>query len=271
MTIRTLILLSASVVLLSACTTPALRTSLPADATGVKSLLWVGNNFFYYNNSMHDHLGKLMTSSGAKGLRASSATISGSSLKWHDVEAYLRPDGLGSVSIDVRDEVRFPTYDKLFDGVMMMDCSLCPVLPKLQPLFHKYIAKHSATARKFGAAPILFMAWSERRLPDTTAQIAAEYIKAGKRNNALVVPAALAFANAITQRPELDLYDPGGRYPSLMGTYLGACMVAASVYKTNPIGLSYTAGLPDDVAAFLQRVAWDTAQAFHAKEGLDTF
>ena len=183
------------------------------------------------------------------------------------MEAYLRPDGLGSVSIDIKGEVHFPTYAKLFDGVMMMDCTLCPVLPKLQPLFYEYIAKHSATARKYGAAPILFMAWSERRLPDTTLQVAAEYIKAGKQNNALVVPAALAFANAVAERPDLNLFEPSERYPSLMGTYLAACTVVASVYKTNPVGLTYTAGLPDDVAAFLQRTAWDTTQTFHAKEG----
>jgi len=41
----------------------------------------------------------------------------------------------------------------------------------------------------------------------------------------------------------------------------------ASVYKTNPVGLKYTAGLSPEVAAHLQSVAWETAQAFHAKEG----
>jgi hypothetical protein len=41
----------------------------------------------------------------------------------------------------------------------------------------------------------------------------------------------------------------------------------ASVYKMNPVGNKYTAGLPADVAAHLQAVAWETAQTFHAKEG----
>jgi hypothetical protein len=52
-----------------------------------------------------------------------------------------------------------------------------------------------------------------------------------------------------------------------MGTYLAACTVVASVYKTNPVGLKYTAGLPPDVAAHLQTVAWESSQAFHAREG----
>lgn len=48
---------------------------------------------------------------------------------------------------------------------------------------------------------------------------------------------------------------------------LAACTVVASVYKTNPVGLKYSAGLPSAVAAHLQTVAWETAQAFHAKGG----
>ena len=100
-----------------------------------------------------------------------------------------------------------------------------------------------------------------------TAQLATEFVKAGKQNNAVVVPASQAFANAITARADLNFYLADEHHPSLMGTYLEACTVVASVYKTNPMGLKYTAGLPVDIATFLQTLAWDTAQAFHAKEG----
>jgi hypothetical protein len=267
MNIRAMILILASFAVLAGCATPAVKTTPPAVSTEIKSLLWVGNSFFYYNNSMHSHVGKILTASGVKEIRATSATISGASLNWHNVEAYLKPGGVASAEIGHNNEVLINTFDKLFDGVMMMDCSQCTVHPKLQPKFHEYVAKHSATARKHGAAPILFMSWATGKVTDMTARVAAEYIKAGKQNNALVVPAGLAFANAIAARPDLDLYAPDGRHPSLMGTYLAACTVVASVYKTNPTGSTYTADLPDDVAAFLQRVAWETAQAFHAKEG----
>ena len=267
MKIRLTLFALATVVLLSACTTAPINTAPPPVSTEIKSLLWVGNSFFYYNNSMHNHVGKILGASGVYGQRATSATISGAGLNWHNVEAYLKQGGVASAYIDIYNEVRTNNVDKLFDGVMMMDCSQCPVHPKLQPKFHEYVAKHSATARKHGAAPILFMSWATGREANMTARVAAEYIKAGKQNNALVVPAGLAFANAIAARPDLDLYAPDGRHPSLMGTYLAACTVVASVYKTNPTGSVYTAGLPDDVAAFLQGVAWDTAQAFHAKEG----
>jgi hypothetical protein len=267
MKIRALIFALASLAVLTACSTPAVKTAPPAVSTEIKSLLWVGNSFFYYNNSMHSHASKILGASGVSGQRATSATISGSSLNWHNVEAYLKPGGVASAEIDIYNEVNTNAADKLFDGVMMMDCSQCSVHSKLQPKFHEYVAKHSATARKHGAAPILFMSWATGQVANMTERVAAEYVKAGKQNNALVVPAGLAFANSIAARPDLNLYAPDGRHPSLMGTYLAACTVVASVYKTNPTGSTYTADLPDDVAAFLQGVAWETAQAFHAKEG----
>ena len=240
---------------------PALQVS-----TEIKSLMWVGNSFFYYNNSMHGHTGRLLTAAGAQGHRASSITISGSGINWHDVEAYFNP-GVASYSFVGDNEVRFNSFDKPFDGVMMMDCSQCPVHPQLQAIFFEYAARHSATARRHGAAPILFMSWAYQDKPEMTAPLAAEYVKAGKQNNALVVPAGLAFARSITLRPDLNLYVADKRHPSLMGTYLAACTVLASVYKTNPVGLKYGADLPPDVALHLQTVAWETAQTFHAKEG----
>lgn len=115
--------------------------AVAAKPVEVKSLLWLGNSFYYYNNSMHGHVGRLLTSAGGKGYRASSATISGSGLNWHDVGAHLRADnGVGSYSFVGDNEVRFnPKGEKKFDGVMMMDCSQCPIHPQLGPLFHEFV------------------------------------------------------------------------------------------------------------------------------------
>ena len=256
-----------ALVILAACAaTPPAPKPAPQVSTEIKSLLWVGHSFFYYNNSMHGHTTQLLTASGAKGHRATSLTISGSGINWHNVEAYFNP-GMASYSFVGDNEVRFNTFDKPFDGVMMMDCSQCPIHPQLKAIFFEYAARHSATARRHGAAPILFMSWAYQDKPEMTEQLAAEYVKAGQQNNALVVPAGLAFAQSIAKRPDLNLYVADKRHPSLMGTYLGACTVVASVYKVNPMGSTYTAGLPSDVAAHLQAVAWETAQAFHASQG----
>lgn len=260
---------------LAACTTATVSPAAPeakqAAAPGqIRSMLWVGNSFFYYNNSMHGHLGQLLmaqSDNGKRNARNVSATISGSGINWHDMEAYFKPGGVSSYSFVGDNEVRFNTFDKPFDAVMMMDCSQCPIHPKLQSVFHEYAKKHSDTVRKHGAEPVLFMSWAYTGKPEMTEPLADEYTKVGKANNALVVPAGLAFADSLAKRPDIPLIIGDKRHPTLQGTYLGACTVLASVYKVNPVGNKYTAGLPADVAAHLQAVAWETVQKYHAQHG----
>lgn len=88
---------------------------------------------------------------------------------------------------------------------MMMNCSQCPVHPKLAPIFYKPAKKHSATVRKHGGEPIFFMSWAYADKPDMTGPLAAEYSKAGMANNALVVLPSLSFANSLVKRPDLSL------------------------------------------------------------------
>jgi hypothetical protein len=245
---------------------PLASKSLP-PVKEVKSMLWVGNSFFYYNNSMHGHVTQLLNAVGQKGHRSSSATISGSGINWHDMEAHFKPNAVASYSFVGDNEVRFNTFERPFDATMMMDCSQCPIHPKLQAIFYEYAKKHSETLRKHGSEPILFMSWAYSDIPAMTEELAAEYIKAGQQNNALVVPAGYAFANSVAKRPDLSLIIADKRHPTLAGTYLAACTVLASVYKINPIGSKYAAGLSPEVAKHLQTVAWETSQAFHAKHG----
>ena len=148
---------------------------------------------------------------------------------------------------------------------MMMDCSQCPIHPQLKPVFHEFAKKHSETIRANGARPILFMSWAYKDKPEMTAELAEQYTIAGKANGAQVVPAGLAFAKSIARKPDLELYVADKRHPSPAGTYLAACTVYASLFGKSPVGNAYTAGLPADVAADLQRVAWDTVQEFGSK------
>jgi hypothetical protein len=236
------------------------------DGGPPESTLWVGNSFFYYNNSMHGHVGNLLRADDPKTrARAVSLTISGSGIDWHDMQAYLRPDGIGKYSFVGDNEIVFNKAGKQFDAVIMMDCSQCPIHPQLKSVFQTYMKKDSEIVRKYGAQPILFMSWAYRDKPEMTAQLAEQYTAVGNQNDALVIPAGLAFAKAIAQRPELELYQRDKRHPTLLGTYLAACATLASVYKKSPVGNSYDAGIDSATAKFLQGVAWDTVQEYFKK------
>ena len=239
-----------------------------ADIGGAppKSILWVGNSFFYYNNSMHNYVSNLMRAADPKSVpRSISVTISGSGLDWHDVESYFRPNGLGAYSFVGDNEIVFNKFDKPFDAVILSDCSQCPVHPQLKPIFHEYAKKHSDTVVKHGARPVFLMTWAYKDKPEMTAQLAEEYTVAGNANDALVIPAGLAFAKAIGKRPDLEFYQPDKRHPALIGTYLAAATAYASIYKKSPVGNSFTGGIDAKTAGFLQSVAWETVQEYFGK------
>ena len=199
-----------------------------ATAAAPESVLWVGNSFFYYNNSLHGHFGRLVASAGGGArVRGVSATISGSGLDWHDMASLLRPDGLSRYSFVGDNEIRFNPPGRPYDTVVMMDCSQCPIHPQLQAAFHDTVKKNAQLLRQAGVRPVLFMSWAYQDKPEMTAQLAEQY--------------------------------------TLAGTYLAACTAYATLFGKSPVGLAYSAGLPTDLAARLQTAAWEAVQAYAAR------
>ena len=259
-TIVAWMLLTASVVTF-AQTRPEVTRLDPETA---RSFLWVGNSFFYYNNSMHGHVGALSAAAGqGHALRGTSVTISGSGLDWHDMASYLRPDGIGRYSFVGNNDIRFNKPGRQFDAVIMMDCSQCPIHPELKSAFHETVKKDAEILSRQGIQAVLFMSWAYKDKPEMTQQLAEQYTLAGNANHALVIPAGLAFARAIAARPGLELYQRDLRHPSLAGTYLAAATVLGAVTGKSPVGNTYTAGLAGELARFLQQTAWDTLQSYY--------
>jgi hypothetical protein len=256
-------LLALSIVGFADAQTKPTVTSVGMEAP--KTALFIGNSFFYYNNSMHNQVLNLSRNADPANrgkYRATSVTISGSGMDWHDVDTLFRPNAIGRYSFDENNNVVFNKIERLFDIAIMMDCSQCPVHPQLKPIFHEFAKKHSDTVKKHGAKPVFFMSWAYADKPEMTAQLAEEYTKAGNANGAFVIPAGLAFAKSIAKRPELNLYAPDKRHPSPLGTYLAANTVYAALQKKSPVGNAFTAGLDPTTAQFLQGIAWETVQEY---------
>ena len=231
--------------------------------TPPRSVVYIGNSFFYFNNGIVAFLNP-MVAQGMKGhpYRSSMITISGSGFDWHDVDSYFRPNAVGKYSFAADNSVVFNTVDKLFEASVMMDCSQCPIHPTMKPVFHEYAQKHSETVRKHGSQPVFFMSWAYADKPEMTQALADAYTAAGNANQALVIPAGLAFARSIALRPDINLYAADKRHPSVEGSYLSAATTYATLFNRSPVGLSHTAGLPPAVVRHLQQVAWDTTQQY---------
>lgn len=250
-------------VVIALCAGATAHAQIKPKITALKevphNILFIGNSYFYYNNSLHNHVLNLLRSADpAADYKATSATIGGAPLSLHDVDALLashrRSSGEGGNG-----------NHKQFNAVIMADCSWCSVDPKRDPTFAETVAKDSVIVRKYDATPVLFMTWAYADKPEMTEKLAAVYTSVGNDNDALVVPAGLAFARARTQRPELALNIADKSHPTLAGTYLAACVVMASVYRRSPVGDTYHADLDDKTAAFLQQVAWATVQDYYGQ------
>ncbi len=225
----------------------ACAATAPAADTGARNVLFVGNSFTYYNNSLHNHYRALLRSAlpevAAAG-RARIMTISGGQLPEH--RAGL-PAMLASENWDV---------------VVLQGHSRGPIEPETAAAFRQAARDYAGLIRARGAEPVFFMTWAYTDKPEMTALLDAAYTGIGEELGARVVPVGLAFARATAERPDIALRTADARHPSLAGSYLAACTFFAALQGRSPQGIEYTAGLDLEVAAYLQQLAWQTVDDY---------
>lgn len=220
------------------------------------NVLFVGNSFTYYNNSLHKHYRHLIWASGIhtpETARSRIMTISGGHLPEHE-------GGFENVM-----------SAENWDVVVMQGHSLGPISEDTAEPFRQAAREFAAVAREQGTRPVFFMTWAYTDRPEMTAQLDAAYTEIGRELNAEVVPVGLAFERVTRQRPDIALRIADARHPSLAGTYLAACTFFAALYQRSPEGLDYDAGLGEETATYLQRIAWNTVQDYAKRESAWTF
>lgn len=240
----------------------------PAQATedaregAPRQVLFVGNSYFYYNDSLHNHTRRLAGEGSGidlDDLDYRSITISGGSLDMHPIDHYLTPGAIG--------------YDKPFDLVVLQGNSAAAESDARSARFRDAVLDMDARIKATGARTALYMthAYAEGHEdydPEGTQKLDALYSSVGKEIGATVIPVGLAFAEAQRLRPDIALHqDFDHSHPTLAGTYLGAAVTYATLYGKNPVGLEYDyyGRLPAEQVDFLQQVAEDTVTAYQAR------
>jgi len=227
--------------------------------TSPKSVLFVGNSYLYYNDSLHNHF-KAMADEKYPGYEGSvnvkSSTIGGSRLKHHNLDHLLKPKAISSIN--------------KFELVVLQGGSGEGLSKKDRKAFAKTANEHIKRIKANGSEAALYMihAYVEPHQsfdPNLIRVIEKMYVTTGNKNQTLVIPVGLAFENAYKQQPSIILHHLDGTHPTLLGTYLAACTVFASVFNESPVGLNYDYnGLinPDD-KLFLQEIAESTVRTFY--------
>ncbi len=214
-------------------------------------VLFVGNSFTYYNNSLHNHYRRLVRAAEIEFDRAPRVrimTISGGHLPEHagGIEAMLTSED--------------------WDVVVMQGHSLGPISEDTAGPFQDAARRYAALARDNGVEPVFFMTWAYSGKPEMTQALYAAYSGIGNELDARVVPVGLAFERVTREFPDIALRIADARHPSLAGTYLAACTFFAVLNERSPEGLPYAAGLDAETATILQRAAWETTELYRTRD-----
>ena len=259
--LRFLLALIATSLACAAAAAPAPMVKAPQVDTPTR-VLFVGNSYFYYNDSLHNHVRRMAMAADPrleKKMHYKSATIGGASLDQHDIDWLTRPGQIG---------VKQP-----FQLVILQGASSEPLSEEKRARFRETVIKFSKLIAERGGKTALYMTHAyvkphKKANPHNIRLTEDLYVSVGNEVGALVIPVGLAFEEAYRRRPDMKLqqeYD--GSHPTLLGTYLAACAVYASIYGKSPVGNSYDyfGKIDKDSAAFLQQVAEDTVQKFYGR------
>ncbi|MFM1815182.1 MAG: hypothetical protein RLZ98_1877 [Pseudomonadota bacterium] len=225
--------------------------------TPPKRILFVGNSYLYYGDSVHNHVRRMAAAAGIHAEREmpfKSVTISGGALHDHDIRHYLKPGQL---------RVKGP-----FEVVILQGGSAAPLSKTRRDRFIATVREFDAAIKAGGARTALYMTHAyvaphKRAEAGQIETISALYDAAAKETGAILIPVGLAFAEAYRRRPDFPLHKAfDGSHPNLHGTYLAAAVVFASLYAPSPVGnpYDYFGAIDRDTTRFLQQVAHDVVR-----------
>ena len=226
-----------------------------------ETILFIGNSYLYYNDSLHNHFKRIVEeykSDFDGGASVKSSTIGGSRLKHHDVERLIQPKSISSI--------------EKFELVILQGGSSETLNEVNRKDFSYFAKKHIDAIRVNDSSAALYMTHAyvkphKRFMNNQIRLISDTYTKVGNENQVLVIPVGIAFDLAYKERPDIKLHEPDGTHPNLLGTYLAACTVFASIYDKSPIGIKYDyfGAINDQDKKFLQRIADEATSDYYNK------
>ena len=123
-----------------------------------------------------------------------------------------------------------------WDRVVLQEQSTLPI--KNPRRMHENVRLFDEVIRASGAQTVLYLTWARRHAPETQALITRAYREIGAELGAAVAPVGEAWERVLQTPGHPDLYDADGSHPSLAGSYLAACVLFATLYGENPVGIA---------------------------------
>ena len=219
-------------------------------------VLFVGNSYTFVND-LPALVSKLAQAAGAPALTVDSATGGGLMLQNHWTNT--------------------TTLNKIDTGgwthVVLQGQSMEPVCAYVT--FGTYAKKLGDRVKKAGATPVWFMTWARKAGSNDYKQwpctggdaktmqkgLRDAYTKAATATSGVVAPVGDAWEKVLAAEPTTALHSGDGSHPSMLGSYLAACVFHATLSKRKCSGNSYVpAGVGAAAAKKMQKAADDTVK-----------
>lgn len=223
-----------------------------------KNILFVGNSYLYYNDSLHNHVKRMAIErfpSYEEKFIYKSSTIGGARSWHHNFKHLLEPTNIG--------------VNEPFDLLILQGGSAEPLSKNSRIIFKNTVKEVNEIAKEYGTKLALYMTHAYvapdiRYEANMINKISSMYTNAGKENNVKVIPVGIGFENAYKENPNIQLHNLDGTHPSLLGTYLAACIVYGVLYDDSPVGIDYNyfGKVSDQDKIFIQKIAYETITNF---------
>ena len=217
-------------------------------ANASEKILFVGNSYLYYNDSVHNHVENLLREHYEnESVDTKLTAIGGSKLQHHSIDQILNYKNFN--------------LDKPVNKIIFQGGSSEVITAKSRENFRRTAKNYSEKAQAMGIETYLYMTHAYRdsdlRYEENLIEkIKLTYYEAAEISNSTVIPVGIAFEIAYEKKPNIKLHLPDGTHPNMLGTYLASSTVFATLTGTSPEGLEYDyMGRVND-KAFLQKVAW---------------
>lgn len=211
-------------------------------------VLFVGNSFTA-RNQLPQRVGALVAPTHT--LRSATIHAGGASLRRH-WNAGLAQRTLAS---------------QRWDCVVLQEQSTLPL--KSPQRFHENVRLFAAAIEARNARTLLYLTWSRANVPEAQHDLTHAVEAIAREIGADVVPVGIAWHAVRNEHPDIALYDADGSHPTPTGSYLAACVFAATLFDVRVASFDVASGLRIDraVAERLHEVAWTTHERYALKTG----
>ena len=215
-------------------------------------VLFIGNSYTYYNNIPGMITQLAASSDEPRKLDTRMIAVGYKTLEWH----YGNPETLDAIRQADR------------DIVILQEHSIRPIEDRSK--MFEYASKLDGEIKSAGARTVLYLTWARQHIPEMQEVLNNAYFTLARKLGATVAPVGMAWQKALKANPALRLHKRDKSHPTLLGSYLAACVFYATLFQTSPIGLTGTMiddndkilNLRKNDARFLQSTAWETVRDF---------